>query len=856
MSKTKHERLISWISPSQYQITIHPDFSDHTFKGEETIFLTLRKASRSVVLHSANLKLSGVFFVSEGKNERIDSSKIVYNKKEETVSVLFARMVQKGKGKLFLKFNGQLSDDMRGFYKSRYTIGNEEHFIATTQFESTDARRAFPCVDEPEAKAIFDVTMIVPNDHDAISNTIPIGESPHESGYKVVKFAPTPIMSTYLLAFISGKFESIEGKNKDGVLVRVFTTPGKKKQAEFALEVAKKSLEFYTEYFDTPYPLPVLDMIAAPDFAAGAMENWGAVTYRESALLVDSDHTATEAKQWVALVIAHELAHQWFGNLVTMKWWTDLWLNEGFASYIEYLAVDHIFPEWEIWKQFVSSDLSAALRLDALKTTHPIEVPVQHPNEIAEIFDAVSYSKGASVIRMLANYLGEKDFKKGLQNYLKKHAYQNAETKDLWDALSLASHKPVGKIMEKWTKKPGYPLISVHRKNGKTELSQGRFMSSALSRKTTKDNTLWNVPMVYGQNGKVKTFLLTGKRQVLSDFKEGHKLNFGEAGLYRVDYPEAYLKSFFQKIEEKKLSPADRLGLLRDSFALAESGQSPTTLALSMLEAYRSEEEYVVWREIAHGLGKVSSVFAGSKVDEYLKNLRLSVFSPVARRFGWHSEAGEPHSAPMLRDMLLFQAAAAGDFDIIAKAKRLFEIYLKGGEAPEKDVRSAVYFIVAREGGVREFDELKKLYINAKLPDEKDRLGHALGLSKDKKVLESALSFALTKHVRPQDLTDIYGSVCRNYFGRELSWTFLKKNWKKLISIYGPGGHRTPRLVEPLSVFSDAKYANEIESFFKTKKVGVERTVTQVCERIRSNANWKKNEEKPIWQWLNKYRNI
>src|SRR3989344_1648077 len=711
MSKTKHERLISWISPSQYQITIHPDFSDHTFKGEETIFLTLRKASRSVVLHSANLKLSGVFFVSEGKNERIDSSKIVYNKKEETVSVLFARMVQKGKGKLFLKFNGQLSDDMRGFYKSRYTIGNEEHFIATTQFESTDARRAFPCVDEPEAKAIFDVTMIVPNDHDAISNTIPIGESPHESGYKVVKFAPTPIMSTYLLAFISGKFESIEGKNKDGVLVRVFTTPGKKKQAEFALEVAKKSLEFYTEYFDTPYPLPVLDMIAAPDFAAGAMENWGAVTYRESALLVDSDHTATEAKQWVALVIAHELAHQWFGNLVTMKWWTDLWLNEGFASYIEYLAIDNIFPEWQIWKQFVSRELGIALRLDSLATTHPIEVPVNHPNEISEIFDAVSYSKGAVVIRMIAEYLGERDFQKGLSLYLKRHSYGNAETKDLWQDLEEVSGKPVGKIMADWTKQSGYPILSVHKTGKGFEFNQSRFFMSPISRKSSKDKTLWNVPVIWqNKSRKVRRELFSKHFGRLNGFSGG-KLNFGETSLIRVDYPESILKN----IENLKLPAVDRLGLIRDSFALAESGQSPTTLALNLIESYKNEKEYVVWVEISGGLGRLAQVFSEESFSDRIKELRRLTFSPLAKKLGWNPKRGEPFTNAMLRDMALWEAGANGDKTIIDEAKKQFTLYIKKGKAPHKDIRGAFYLIIAKCGGKKEFAQLTKFYKEARL---------------------------------------------------------------------------------------------------------------------------------------------
>src|SRR3989338_4959221 len=336
---------------------------------------------------------------------------------------------------------------MRGFYRSQFEHEGRTKYIVTTQFESTDARRAFACVDEPSAKAVFDVTLIVPKHFCAISNTYETSVKEHKSGYQIIEFAPTPKMSTYLLAFIAGEFEHIEAKTKEGITVRVFATPGKIHQAKFALDVSVKTLSYFSDYFKVPYPLPVLDLIAIPDFPSGAMENWGAVTYRESAILVDSDHSSLQNKQWVALVIAHELAHQWFGNIVTMEWWTHLWLNEGFATYIEYLAVDKLFPKWDIWTQFSTNDLGRALHLDALLNTHPIEIPVHHPDEIGEIFDEVSYAKGASVIRMLASYLGEKDFRAGLHHYLKKHSYKNTETLHLWQAFEKVSGKPVAKMM-------------------------------------------------------------------------------------------------------------------------------------------------------------------------------------------------------------------------------------------------------------------------------------------------------------------------------------------------------------------------------------------------------------------------
>lgn len=858
--KTKSQRLLADIKPERYKITIHPNFKDHTFSGEETIFLALRKASKKIVLHSVNLKISNVFLVIAG--EKLNPSKIIYNKIEEIVILLFVRMCPMGKGELRLKFKGKLGGDMRGFYKSRYQHKGEEKFLATTQFESTDARRAFPCIDEPEAKAIFDVTMIVPKHHEAISNTVPIkiGEHPptpdgfgraSESAYKVVEFAPTPKMSTYLLAFISGEFESAEGKNKDGVLVRVFTTPGKKKQAEFALEVAKKSLEFYGKYFGIKYPLPILDMIAIPDFASGAMENWGAVTYRESALLVDPAHTAAEDKQWVALVIAHELAHQWFGNLVTMKWWTDLWLNEGFASYIEYLAIAHIFPEWQIWKQFVSRELGTALRLDSLATTHPIEVLVNRPNEISEIFDAVSYSKGAVVIRMIAEYLGERDFRKGLSLYLKRHSYGNAETKDLWRALEEVSGKPVGKIMDGWTKKSGYPLVSIIKSEKSFRIRQSHFFSSPISRRNSRDKTLWNVPIVrQNKRGNLKRELFSKKEGVLNNFG-GEKLNFGETGLFRVDYPKSVLKNFESKIVAEKFGAIDRLGLIRDSFALAESGQSSTTLALDLLSSYREENEYVVWLEVAGGLGRLSQVFADEKWFPKLKEFKRQIFSPLAQKLGWHQKKGEAFTVAMLRDMAIYQAGANGDKEIIGEAEKMFEKYIKEGMAPDKEIRSAVYLLAAKRGKEKRFSQFIKLYKEAHLSDEKNRLGEALGLFDDKKLLQKALDFSLSKDVRPQDVFSIFRSVARNPRGRLLAWQFVKKNWSKFVKIYGAGGHIISKVIEPLGANVDTGVADEIERFFKRQKsVGVERTASQVLEMIRAKAEWKKRDAKKIEKWL------
>src|SRR3990167_296924 len=341
--KKENVRLEKFIVPERYDIQLKPDLKNFTFEGVETILLTVSRKTRAITLHSKDLEIETAA-VLIGRDKVF--SKISYNEKRETATFNFSKLIPKGKLKLIIVFTGVLNDKMRGFYRSKYNVREKEYYMATTQFEATDARRAFPCFDEPAHKAVFNVSLIIPKGKTAISNTLPVSVLEHEAGYEIVKFSPTPKMSTYLLAFLIGDFEYIESKTKNNIQVRVFTTPGKKHQAEFALDCAVKTLEFYEKYFGIAYPLPVLYMIAIPDFTSGAMENWGAITYRESALLVDEDHSSLGNKQWVVLVIAHEIAHQWFGNLVTMEWWTNLWLNEGFASYIEYLAVDKLFPKW------------------------------------------------------------------------------------------------------------------------------------------------------------------------------------------------------------------------------------------------------------------------------------------------------------------------------------------------------------------------------------------------------------------------------------------------------------------------------------------------------------------------------
>uniref|UniRef100_A0A287CY20 Puromycin-sensitive aminopeptidase n=1 Tax=Ictidomys tridecemlineatus TaxID=43179 RepID=A0A287CY20_ICTTR len=525
----------------------------------------VRQATNQIVMNCADIDIITASYAPEG-DEEIHATGFNYQNEDEKVTLSFPSTLQTGTGTLKIDFVGELNDKMKGFYRSKYTTpSGEVRYAAVTQFEATDARRAFPCWDEPAIKATFDISLVVPKDRVALSNMNVIDRKPYPDDENLVevKFARTPVMSTYLVAFVVGEYDFVETRSKDGVCVRVYTPVGKAEQGKFALEVAAKTLPFYKDYFNVPYPLPKIDLIAIADFAAGAMENWGLVTYRETALLIDPKNSCSSSRQWVALVVGHELAHQWFGNLVTMEWWTHLWLNEGFASWIEYLCVDHCFPEYDIWTQFVSADYTRAQELDALDNSHPIEVSVGHPSEVDEIFDAISYSKGASVIRMLHDYIGDKDFKKGMNMYLTKFQQKNAATEDLWESLENASGKPIAAVMNTWTKQMGFPLIYVEAEQDKVNFQV--FYCPQ-----------WMVPITISTSedpNQAKLKILMDKPEmnvVLKNVKSDQwvKLNLGTVGFYRTQYSSAMLESLLPGIRDLSLPPVDRLGLQNDLFSL------------------------------------------------------------------------------------------------------------------------------------------------------------------------------------------------------------------------------------------------------------------------------------------------
>lgn len=848
--KLKNVLLPDYITPTNYDIYLAPDLDNFTFEGEETIDIDIKKSVKSITLHSAEIE---IFSVSLKGKENLIASKISYNEEGESATFTFPKAISiQKKAKLTISFAGILNNKMRGFYRSRYEHKGKTYHMGVTQFESTDARRAFPCFDEPAHKATFDVRLRVPNDRTVISNTLEEEVIEHDAGYKVVRFEKSPKMSSYLLAFIIGHFEYVEKITKEGVKVRVYVTPGKKKQAAFALDVAARLMDFYHAFFGIEYPMRTMDLIAIPDFANGAMENWGAVTYRETALLVDPENSSLHTKQWVALIIAHELAHQWFGNLVTMKWWTHLWLNEGFASFMEYLAVDKLFPEWKIWTQFVFTEQAKALSLDGLENTHSIEIPVHHPGEISEIFDAVSYSKGASVIRMIEAYVGENNFKKGLQKYLKRHKYANAETEDLWRALEEVSKKPVGKIMKNWTETPGYPLIDFESKGSKAILSQKRFYGAGEGEGKKVQN--WLVPFsVLTDKGK-STSVLIDRKKITVEIPHGAnwmKGNADDTSFVRVKYAMHDLEKLEEAIrnDDRGLSEEGRFALVRDAFALVEAGMMNADEALKLSGSYKKEKSYIVWAELVLHLMELNNLLHGEKCHEEFEAFGKDLLADIVSRVGWKKRKGESHEETLLRSTVTFAIGSLGDSKTIKAAKDLFS-QLNNNKKIDSDLKSLVFSLVAENGNKKEFDIFEKIYMIAPSEEEKDRALRAMTSFKDEKLLRKTLQIAFSPDVRSQDAFKAVALMSGNPYGIAIAWNYVKEEWTSIVEKFA-GGHLFARFISPFSKFKTKKQAEELEKFFrKNTAPGIERTVAQAVEKIKSNDALLKRDIKRIELFL------
>jgi tricorn protease interacting factor F2/3 len=817
------------VLPIYYDLTFEPNLDNFTFTGKEIIDAKISKPTSIILLNSAELKIKDCYIIS---NDQKVNAKTKLDEKNESLTITIPRKIT-GTVKIFIDYTGILNDRLVGFYRSQYKDKNgKTKYIATTQFEAADARRAFVCWDEPAAKATFGITIITEKNHTAISNMNVISKK--NLGKKTAyKFAKTPIMSTYLLYLGVGEFEYLSSK-QGNVQYRIVATKGNSKKGKFALDLCKKLVISYENYFGIKYPLPKLDLIAVPDFASGAMENWGAITFRETILLYDPKTSSTRTKQYIAEVVSHELAHQWFGNLVTMEWWNDLWLNESFATFMATKFVDKFYPEWKLWDQFLEGTMNTAMGLDSLHSSHPIDVKVNKPSEIREIFDAISYDKGGCVLRMLEGFVTEKNFRAGLRIYLKKFAYKNAKGDDLWNEIGRKARMPVRTMINSWIKQVGFPLVEAKRQNSKLVLFQKRFV---LEQKG-KEKGLWHIPISITQDKTTKNKLVTKPHDTTQITRSQAMINSGRSGFYRVKYSSDLLDDLKDLVLQKSISHVDRWALQNDLFALCVSGDDTTKNYLDFSKSYENEDDYITQSNVASNLYFLYNRTIEESFNYEIKDIAYSFLKAIFARIGWDAKKGEPHTNALLRGFVIGSLGKLDDEEIIIEARKRFEQYLKNPQSLNPDVQDAVFSTVAWSGDLKTYQKLLALYKKVKTQEEKLRLLGALCSFKDEKILLDMLNFSQTKQVRSQNMHVPIIRIAGNHYGKKIFWPWLKENWKSLRKKVGVGSPLLNRIVASMSMMADSAMKKEIKQFFKTNHTpGTERTLDQTLERIRIHAN-------------------
>ena len=819
-------------SPINYKLTFEPDLKKFTFDGLESISINCKKSVNVITMNCAELKIKSCIVKS---GQKIIKSTPKINEKKEELQIKLGEKIR-GLCTVNLEFEGILNDRLLGFYRSRYEQNGKTKYLATTQFEAADARRAFPCWDEPEAKATFEISIIADNKFTAISN-MPVKTKKKTGNKTTYNFQKTPLVSTYLIYLGVGEFEYLTGK-AGKIQIRVVTTKGNTSKGKFSLELGKKLLISYEKYFGIKFPLPKLDLIAVPDFAAGAMENWGAITFRETILLYDPKTSSTRTKQFIAEVISHEIAHMWFGNLVTMKWWNDLWLNESFATFMATKFVDKFYPEWDLWNQFVEDAMNVAMGLDSLKTTHPIDVKVNSPAEIREIFDAISYDKGGCVLRMLENYVGEPNFQKGLKKYLSDFKYKNAEGQDLWDAIGKASKMPVTAMINTWLKQPGFPLVEINQDGNNLKIKQKRYLLES-DKKFSKG--LWSIPFSLGLEKEISKTLFSKKSMSVKLPKNtiGFVANYGRKGFYRVKYDEGILLDLKMLVDQKRIPPIDRWAIQNDLFSLCVSGDEQVRNYLDFSDAYFDEDSYLASVNVAHNLASLYLRAFDEKFIEEIRSYAINYFRKILSNLGWEPKKSDKHTDALLRTFTIAVLGKMNDDSVTDEAIRKYQKFLKSPSSLSPDLIETICSIAAWNGNSKTFAELKKLYTNAKTMEEKLRFLGAMCGFQDKKLLIKTLDFSQTSDVRSQNMQLPIMKIAGNPYGEKVLWPWLKKNWKSINKKVGHGNPLFNRIVASIAGVADDSMENEIKLFFKNNPTpGTERTQSQTLERIRINSKF------------------
>ncbi len=812
-------RLARDVVPGAYRIFLTPDLDAATFAGRVEIDVTVAVATSQITLHALDLVLGAATVSSQSVTHR--SGEPTYNEQFNTATFEFDDEIPAGQATLEIAFTGVLNDLLVGFYRSTFVDADgQTHVIATTQFEHSDARRAFPCWDEPSFKATWQVNLTVPSHLAAYSNSPETSSTDLGNGWRTVTFSPTMVMSSYLVAFVVGPFEETAPVDVDGVAMRVIYPRGKGHLAAFAEDAGAFALRFFSEYFAIPYPGDKLDQVAIPDFSFGAMENLGLVTYRESALLIDPATSSLLERQRVAEVICHETAHMWFGDLVTMEWWEGIWLNEAFATFMAALCSDAYKPEWKMWVDF-GIDRDAALQIDGLHSTRPIEFDVISPDDTRGMFDILTYQKGGSVLRMLEQYLGDTVFRDGIRHYLKKHAYANTVTTDLWDALEEVSGHPVRDMMNTWILQGGHPLVTL----SEGSLTQTPFAYGA----ATGDSAIgsqWLVPVLTRTlpHGPIERHLL-GADPLVLDRTDPVVVNAGGSGVYRTRYGTAELHALSDHIEE--LEELERATLIADSWAGLLAGQITWSDLLTAARGLGTQNEPNPWGTVASAVALAHRALEGPARAELVRQVR-ELFVPQFERLGWDARPGEGELTPQLRATVIGTLGViAEDPAIHAEAVARFEANTLDGNLARTILR-----IVAHQNRPGDYETFLERYHHAATPQEETRYLHALSDFPDLAVATDVVNRCF-REFRVQDAPLLLGMLTANPVVGQAVWRDVTQRWAEASAAFPP--NLMVRLTVGIPTFvKDPAFAADVEAFHHAHPLGGDqRTVEQYLERMR-----------------------
>ena len=861
MTDDQSHRLPRTVIPRHYRLRLEPDLTEAVFSGSAEIAVEVWERTDRLVVNAVDLEIDSAYLRPSGGGDRIPAE-VEYDERAQRAHLLLRRPAEPGLWELTCGFTGVLNDQLRGFYRSTFTDdAGTEQVIATTQFEATDARRAFPCWDEPDFKASFGATLVIPEGLTAVSNEAETGRRSLGDGRVEITFADTIPISTYLVAFAVGPLAATDPVDVDGVPLRVIVPQGKEGLTEYALRCGEFCLRYLTEYYGIPYPGGKLDLVAIPDFAFGAMENLGCVTFRETALLVDEASATTAELMRVLDVIAHELAHMWFGDLVTMKWWDGIWLNEAFATFMEMKATDACRPDWNRWLEFAAAERPWALQVDDLACSRPVEFAVRMPEEANAMFDAITYGKGSATLWMLEQFIGEEAFREGVGDYLRAHAYGNTETGDLWEALNRAYARregsggpageySVGEIMDDWILQAGLPRL--------TATADGPVLSLAASRHLLipdpADRTRWKIPVAIrgragGEPFAVRTLAEGETAQVELDGPlEWAMVNAGGYGFYRVNYDRPLAEALAERLDE--LSPVERFVLADDAWSLTESGQAGAESFLELAGFYREETEPAVWGAVLGGVGMVGRHLVADPVRADFEAWTVRLLGPVAERLGWEPAAGESDNMRRLRGkMIAGLGRTANHPPTVERARELYERWSARPGEVDPETADAALRVTAVHANSDDYDEFLERHLEAADPQLEQKYLRALTSCDHPEAVDRTYDLLTDGTVRGQDASWVIGALFANRRSGPYAWERFAGEWPGMSASVPPMTHS--RMLSGLTALSQPELAARIKEFFAEHPLPhAVASLSQNLERLTALVAMRERETASVTAYL------